>query len=269
MADPLQDRFFDQLQPGQMMESLFEAIPGAYYFVKDHDLRFVTGSQDFAESLGAESIGQVIGKTDHDFSPKFLADAFRADDQSVIKTGKPLLNKVELVPAADGSLDWLCTTKIPLWGREGVVIGLAGVARVIRDSDALYADLPEMHGIVEFVKAQYRENITVADMAKAGGVSQSTQEKLFRETFGLTPLMYLRRTRLNAACRLLHSSDMEISKVALECGFNDQTNMTRAFRLELKITPLKYRKQFTQAVRRRRGRPGRILHPVTPRKQQV
>ena len=57
--------------------------------------------------------------------------------------------------------------------------------------------------------------------------------------------MYLRRTRLNAACKLLRETKNELSQIAVDCGFNDQTNMTRAFRLELKITPLRYRRRFS------------------------
>jgi AraC family L-rhamnose operon regulatory protein RhaS len=102
-----------------------------------------------------------------------------------------------------------------------------------------------MYEIVNFVKSNFREKLSVSDMAKVGGISVSSQERLFRKTFGLTPLMYLRRTRLNAACKLLRETKNQLSKIAIDCGFNDQTNMTRAFRLELKITPLRYRRRFS------------------------
>ncbi len=239
--------FVDSLQGGQLFEALFEVIPGAYYFVKDLNCRFVGGSQSFAQAFNEESIDAMLGKTDYDFSPEFLADAFFADDQKVLKTGKPIFNKIELVPsAADASLDWLCTTKIPLKGSDGSVVGLAGVARVVRDTDSVYAEHPEMHRIVDFVRANYRTKLSVADMAKVSGISVSSQERLFKTTFGLTPLMYLRKTRLNAACKLLRDTETSLAQIAVQCGFNDQTNMTRAFRLELKITPLRYRRRFAE-----------------------
>lgn len=250
--------FLSTLQGGQLLESLFGVMPGAFYFVKNRDSRFVGGSERFARILGADSIHDILGKTDYDFSPDFLADAFYEDDRKVLSTGEPLYNKIELVPASDGSLDWLCTTKVPLLGHAGEVVGLAGIARVIYDSDSVYAEHPEMHRIVDCVRANYRTKLSVAEMAKVGGISVSTQERLFKKTFGLTPLMYLRKTRLNAACKLLRDSDLGIEDIAVECGFNDQTNMTRAFRLELKITPLRYRRRFTEekskVSRRRQAR---------------
>lgn len=255
----LRDRFLALLRPGQLMESLFDSVPGAYYFVKDRDARFIGGSRGFAEILGETSIEAMIGKTDYDYSPDFLADAFRIDDMRVLESGLTICNKIELVPSADGSLDWLCTTKTPLFDVEGEIIGLAGVARIIQDSDTVYAEHPEMRAIVRFVREHYREKISLADIAHAGGISVSSQERLFKKTFGLTPLMYLRKTRLNEACKLLRETKVSLVDIAVQCGFNDQTNMTRAFRLELKITPLKYRHRFSEAqIRpRHRRRPGR------------
>lgn len=243
----LQESFLNSLRSGQLMSSLFDSVPGAFYFVKDLESRFMGGSKRFAQNMGESSIENMIGKTDYDYSPDFLADGFYIDDQKVMKSGLAIYDKVELVPSADGSLDWLCTSKIPLYDNAGAVAGMAGVSRLIRDTDAVYADHPEMHRIVDFVRARYREKMSVADMAEQGGISVSSQERLFKKTFGLTPLMYLRKTRLNAACLMLRETDIDLAKIAVECGFNDQTNMTRAFRLELKITPLKYRRRFSEA----------------------
>ena len=243
--------FFSNLRPGQLLVDLFEAIPGAYFFVKDRQSRFMDGSQSFAETLGEASMEGLFGRTDYDFSPDFLADAFLADDRMVMETGKPVLNRIELVPTSDGSLDWLSTTKVPLYSHDGEIIGLAGVTRRIRDSDAVYADHPEMHRIVNFVRDHYREKLSMADMARVGGISVSSQERLFRKTFGLTPSMYLRKTRLNAACKSLRDTDESLADIAVQCGFNDQNSMTRAFRMELKITPLRYRRRFSEAVAER------------------
>lgn len=240
--------FFDRLRPGQLLEALFDAVPGAYFFVKDRQSRFMAASQGFVQMLGLASVGQILGRTDYDFSADFLAEAFFTDDQRVMSTGQTMLRKVELVPSED-SLDWLSTTKIPLYDHEGDVIGLAGVCRVIQDSDELYRNHPEMRRIIEFISENFRKKITVADMGREAGISVSSVERLFRGTFGVTPLMYLHKTRLNAACWLLRQRDANLATIATDCGFHDQTGMTRAFRQELKITPLKYRNRFSDPSR--------------------
>lgn len=241
----MRENFLNSLRPGQMSEALFESLPDIYFFYKDSESRFMGGTQSFARLMGESSIENMIGKTDYDYSADFLADAFYKDDQGVVTSGKPLLGKIELVPSEDGSLDWLHTSKVPLFDQAGEIIGLAGVTRLIADTDSVYAAHPEMHAIVQFARANYREKISVADMAEVGGISISSQERLFRKTFGLTPSMYLRRTRLNAACAMLRDTDVDLSAIAIDCGLGDQTNMTRAFRKELKITPQKYRLRFS------------------------
>lgn len=241
-----QSSFLSSLLPGQLLEPLFDAVPGTFYFVKNRESQFMGANKSFAQTLGEDSVEALIGNTDYDYCPDSLADAFCADDQHVMQTGEGIYNKIELVPSSDGSLDWLSTTKIPLYDKSQAIIGLAGVSRHIRDSDAVYANHPEMKKIVSYVRAHYRKKLSVADMAKAGGISVSTQERVFRKTFGLTPLMYLRKTRLNAACAKLRETNDDLADISVECGFNDQTNMTRAFRMELKITPLKYRRRFSE-----------------------
>ena len=206
--------FYNSLQSGQLLESLFDSVPGVFYFVKDCESRFMSGSLSFAQTLGETSVEAILGKTDYDFSPDFLADGFYADDQQVMATGVAIRDKLELVPSADGSLDWLSTTKIPLFGNTGAVIGIAGVARLISDSESVYAGHPEMHLIVAYVRQHYREKISVSGLAKIGGISVSSQERLFKKTFGLTPLMYVRRTRLNAACRMLRETKVSLPEIA-------------------------------------------------------
>ncbi|MEM6884036.1 MAG: AraC family transcriptional regulator, partial [Verrucomicrobiota bacterium] len=109
----------------------------------------------------------------------------------------------------------------------------------------LYLHHPEMRLIVEYIQNNYRAKVTLSQMAKAAGISVSSVERLFRRNFGLTPHQYLQKTRLNAACRYLRMDQIELVQIAKECGFNDQTSMTRSFRQELKITPLKYRQRFS------------------------
>jgi len=244
-------RFLENLRPGQVMEELFDAVPGVFFFVKDIESRFMAAGKSFARLMGVGDVKELIGKTDRDFSVGFLADGFLADDRRVMGSGKPILNQVELVPSGD-SLDWLTTTKIPLYGGNGAIVGLAGITRLTRDSDALYRDHPEMHRIVDYIRANYRKRILAVDLARVAGVSVSSVERLFRKTFGMTPNRYLKWTMLNAACQALRDTDQPLGQIARECGFGDQSSMTRDFRGELNLTPRKYRLASRKGAPRQR-----------------
>jgi len=238
--------FLQSLQSGQFFENLFDCVPGVFYFVKNKKGQFIACSLGFAKALSCQSVEDLLGKTDYDFTPNFLADGFVADDRKVLESKKPIYNKVELVPTSTGSLDWLSTSKIPLISKQGEAVGIAGITRILLDSEAFYSNSPEMREIIQYIRDHFSEKISMAETASIGNVSVSTQERLFKSTFNITPNMFLRKIRLNAACAHLRNSDLSIPKIAVQCGLNDQTNMTRAFRIELKITPLQYRKRFSQ-----------------------
>ena len=237
------DQFFKDLRPGQFLEALFEAVPNAHLFIKDSKGRFVAASEGFAIQMGAANVSELIGKTDHDFTPDFIADAFVKDDQFVLRTGRSIIQKVELVPAQN-SLDWLTTTKIPLYGNSGKIIGLAGVIRKTEDSDELYRENPVVHRIVDHIGSFYSQKISVQEMASHAAISPSTVERLFRSTFGISPLKYVKKVRLHAACKKLRTTTKSLSTIASECGFTDPTSMSRDFRSELKINPRAYRNSF-------------------------
>jgi AraC-like DNA-binding protein len=255
--------FRESLKPGQFCVELFETIPDAHFFVKNRDSRFMAVSAGFAAMYGVERPDSMLGMSDHDFTADFLADAFVADDRRVMDSGKPLVGKVELVPIGD-SLDWLTTTKVPLWGINSRVIGLAGVTRRTRDDDDLYRHHPEIHRIVDFIRTHFRGPIALADLAAAGGVSISSVSRRFLAAFGLTPMRYLKMTRLNAACRALRKTREPLTEIARTHGFNDQTSMNRDFRAELNITPRQYRVRFSRTGR---GRPPKQpRYPAATRK---
>ena len=245
MHTPSYDEIKRQLRPGQLLDLFFDQLPDVSFFIKDLDYRFVTGNAALLRLLGVSSVDDIIGRTDTAFTVDFLAEAFRADDRQVLEQGRPIVNQVELVPTP-ATLEWRTTTKIPLYDKDNQIIALAGMTREIRDSDEVYRDHPEMHIIVDYIQAHYRDGLTKADMARAADISISTVERLFRKTFGITPGQYARKIRLNEACRLIRESENSLSDIAATAGFFDQASMTHAFRSELKITPNKYRQRFRQ-----------------------
>jgi sigma-B regulation protein RsbU (phosphoserine phosphatase) len=84
-------------------------------------------------SIGAERPEDVVGKTVFDFFPHDAAVHFQADDQSVIRTGKAIVNRQEPFTRPDGYKHWLSTTKVPLRNNEGQIIGIVGIGRDITD----------------------------------------------------------------------------------------------------------------------------------------
>jgi PAS domain S-box-containing protein len=113
-----------------LLRNLLQNIPDLIYF-KDRQSRFIQINPATAKHLGLTSPQDVVGKTDFDFFPEELAKAYFADEQAIMETGKPLVDKEEAKTFPDGSVTWVSTTKMLLTDESGEVVGIFGIARDI------------------------------------------------------------------------------------------------------------------------------------------
>lgn len=116
----------------QMLRALIDNIPD-FMYVKDTDSRFVVANLHLARAVGVETPEEVIGKTDFDFYPQELANAFYEDEQNILRSGQPLCNREERGVDGAGNETHILTTKVPLRNSQGQVDGIAGVGRDISD----------------------------------------------------------------------------------------------------------------------------------------
>src|SRR5690606_34176966 len=110
--------------------TLIDAMPDNIY-AKDTDSKFLLANDSVARGVGT-TIEGLLGKDDFYFFPQDMAQSFFDDEQELIRTGAPLLDRVE--PAVDnetGRLRWLLTSKVPVKNEAGTVIGLVGIGRDI------------------------------------------------------------------------------------------------------------------------------------------
>jgi len=91
--------------------------------------------------------------------------------------------------------------------------------------------------ILAFIEANLSRAISLADLAAQVNLSTWHFARLFRNSFGESPHQYVLARRLELARRRLLASDAKILAVALDCGFSDQSQFTRAFRRRFGVTP--------------------------------
>jgi PAS domain S-box-containing protein len=108
-----------------MLRTIIDTLPDGIY-VKDRDSRFEVANQAVAQSFGLSDPDALIGKTDFDFHPPELAAQYYADEQAIIQSGMPLLNKEEIVVGPDGTRRWALSTKVPLRDHQGRIVKLVG-----------------------------------------------------------------------------------------------------------------------------------------------
>jgi PAS domain S-box-containing protein len=119
-------------QERNLLRTLIDHVPDLIY-VKDAEGRFVLTNRASNLHLGVKSVDDVAGKTDFDYYPQELAERFHADDQQVIQSGQPLINREEPNIDLEGNAHWLLTTRVPLQDDQGRVTALVGIGRDITE----------------------------------------------------------------------------------------------------------------------------------------
>ena len=115
-----------------LLRTIIDNIPDSIYCMDLACRKTLANSTDL-RYMGARLEADVIGKNDFDFYPYEKALEFVALDQSVLLSGKPLLNSEESLIDENGEKKWLLSSKIPMFDKEGKVIGLLGIGRDITD----------------------------------------------------------------------------------------------------------------------------------------
>jgi PAS domain S-box-containing protein len=108
-----------------LLRTLIDLLP-SLIFVKDTQSRFLLANSACAVFMGADTAGDLIGKTDFEFYEKETADQFRSDESDVLN-GKSIINKEEGSFSPGGVPRNLLTTKVPLRDNKSEIIGLVGI----------------------------------------------------------------------------------------------------------------------------------------------
>jgi len=236
------DRFLRTLEHRGAFETLFDHLPEVCFFVKDRRSRLMMGNQALLRLLRQDSFDSVVGRSGSDFFPKGIAEGFHADDRLVLQGGKSILERVELMLDEEGNVSWFCTTKLPLYGKDGRVAGLKGVTRKLGKAHPRLHPFTRMMPAIDVICQEYRGAIDLDRLAGACHLSLSQFRRSFQRLLGLSPLQFVLNVRLQAAADLLRNSRLNVTEVALQCGFNEANYFARQFHRHIGMTPSQYRR---------------------------
>ena len=94
-----------------------------------------------------------------------------------------------------------------------------------------------------YISDNYQNKIYISDLAKQVNLNGQYFCRLFKKAIGRSPMAYINEYRIKQAKRLLENTDIAVTEVCLECGFNNLGNFMQEFRRATGTTPLQYRKK--------------------------
>ena len=97
--------------------------------------------------------------------------------------------------------------------------------------------------VEQYILDNVNNQITTEDIAKEVNYSEAYITRIFKKKFGLSPHAFLVNQKINAAKnKLLNSKNQDISQLAVEVGFYDQSHFTNTFKRYFSLTPKQYQK---------------------------
>ncbi|MGG5371984.1 AraC family transcriptional regulator [Enterococcus sp. AZ196] len=101
--------------------------------------------------------------------------------------------------------------------------------------------LEKLDGIFSYVEAHYQEELTLQDIAEVSGYSSFYFTKFFKKNTGKTFLTFLNEYRIDKAKWLLINSDLPVSEIITQTGFESDKTFYRLFKGSMAMAPLEYR----------------------------
>lgn len=225
---------------------LLDAMPDTAAYLKDRQGRIMFLNKRNLENCNVKDISDAVGKTSYDLFPETCAKDYADHDSEVMQTGIPIINMISFSP--DLTTKFICTSRVPLYGKRRQVIGVAAIYRYVTDAKEIPEWFSNFSDVAAFINTHYAEQIAIDDLVRLTRCSNSQFRRGFKRFFKMTPMDYILTTRINAAREMLDHSTRLIADIAQAVGFCDHSHFIRTFKRFRGITPHQYRLRHRQAV---------------------
>ena len=220
----------------RLLLDVFADVPHVMVCVKDAGGTYTGANTAFVRRARRRRLPDVLGRRAVDLFPADLAASYEAQDRAVLRTGREIRNHLELIEDHTGERRWYLTTKVRTGGAGAPSLAVVSVEAGLGTGEA-----SGLRAAVELAHARFADDVRVADLADAAGTSTDRLERAMRRVLGVSPKQYVLRLRAEHAATLIVTTDRSIAAIAAECGYYDQSQLTRQFREHIGMTPREYR----------------------------
>lgn len=216
------------------------------FCVKDASGRYLAVNPTFVERTNKRTRSEVVGRFARELFVPELAERYEEQDASVLRTGEPLFNELELIRAPGGPFRWHVTAKVALRDDEGTVRGVVSMSQDVGEAAHDDPAMTALGAVLAYIHANLTNQLSSAELAKVAHCSIDTLERRTRRVFGRSPRQLVLSTRIDTACALLTSGDTSLARIATDCGFSDQAAFSRTFTRLVGMPPGRYRRTQLQ-----------------------
>ena len=103
-------------------------------------------------------------------------------------------------------------------------------------------DSQRIKGMLDFIQKNYSNELTLKEIGEAVFIGERETLRCFARTIGISPIEYLKKYRVKVAANLLTTTDLPVTEICIQCGFNSPSYFSKSFQRVFNVTPREYRK---------------------------
>lgn len=229
------------LVEARVVEQIADFMHDTAFFIKDATGRYLVVNQSLVDRHGLKEKSQMIGRRPCEICPGDYGLIPTEQDTQVLRTGRPIIERLELFWRRPHLPVWGLTSKLPIRDETGRVTGLIGISKDLAAPLSREEIPPNLAQVLRHLETDYEAPVSPSSLARKAGMPPARFARAIKRIHGITPMQLITKTRITAGCRLLRETDATIAEIALDCGFSDHSAFTRAFRSVIGITPTRFR----------------------------
>jgi PAS domain S-box-containing protein len=140
LLQAMQDELAERQRVEEMLRTVLDTIPQRVFW-KDRNSVLLGVNRAYLQDHGLRDATTIVGKHDSALFPRDIGERFEREDQQIIATDTPLIGFEEYIPRPDKTPRWLRTSKAPLHGPDGAVVGVLGTYDDITEEKLAQAKL--------------------------------------------------------------------------------------------------------------------------------
>lgn len=163
-------------------------------------------NHSLVERHGLNGKADLIGRRPADVCAGSFGRIPTEQDAAVLRTGRPIVDHLELHWLLPHRPVWCLTTKLPLRDAAGTVCGLIGLSKDVRAPISPREIQPGIAAAILYLETHYAESISPSRLARLARVPPARFGRAVKRIFGLTPVQLIAKTRIAAASLALRDT---------------------------------------------------------------
>lgn len=220
----------------QKGEGIFINSEELHYFKKLGDKKCMLLSYVFDKSLVGGDKGSIIER-------KYIEPLVQNKTLSLFKFSRNLIE--QLVKA-------FFEYEEKRFGSEIIVrniLSLVLLEIIIKNKEKLIEkkiyknlDSQRIKGMLDFIQKNYSNELTLKEIGESVFIGERETLRCFARTIGISPIEYLKKYRITVAANLLTTTELPVTEICMQCGFNSPSYFSKSFQKVFGVTPRVYRK---------------------------